>query len=82
MYHGGLIEFVNKILRCVCHQCSKLLLDKDKRPEIFKIKSQAGRFTRVAKYCDAVGECKQESDGCGHGRVPSLLNCAVEAGEE
>jgi DNA-directed RNA polymerase II subunit RPB1 len=65
VYHGGFIEFINKILRCVCHQCSKLLLDKDKKPEILKIKSLPGRFTRVAKYCDAVGECKQEADGCG-----------------
>jgi len=65
VYHGGFIEFINKVLRCVCNQCSRILLDKERRPEILKIKNQAGRFNRVSKFCEAVGECKQEAGGCG-----------------
>jgi DNA-directed RNA polymerase II subunit RPB1 len=65
VYHGGFIEFINKVLRCVCYQCSKILLDKERHAEIMKIKSQTGRFTRVSKYCDPIHECKQQSGGCG-----------------
>jgi len=29
VYHGGLIEFIRKILRCVCNHCSMLLLSPE-----------------------------------------------------
>jgi len=65
VYHGGLIEFIRKILRCVCFQCSRLLLSPDKRKDIEKIRSHTSRFSRTTKECDSVKECLQEFGGCG-----------------
>jgi DNA-directed RNA polymerase II subunit RPB1 len=30
VYHLGLIEYIRKILKCVCYNCSKLLAPRDK----------------------------------------------------
>lgn len=68
MYHGGLLEFIRKVLRCVCYNCSHILIDKDKREEIKKIKNHTARFNRATKYCDQIKECVAEGDhgGCGY----------------
>ena len=65
VYHGGLIEFIRKILRCVCNHCSKLLLSPDQKKAIEKIKSQTARFHRVIKECDRIPQCQEAFDGCG-----------------
>ena len=28
VYHIGFLDIINKILRCVCYNCSRLLVDK------------------------------------------------------
>lgn len=67
VYHGGLIEFIRKVLRCVCYNCSRMLIDKAKMEEIKKIKNHTARFNRATKYCDQIKECVAEGDhgGCG-----------------
>lgn len=66
MYHAGLLEYIRKILRCVCHNCSRLLLEKSKLAEIKSVKSQKARFGKVLKYCDGTKECDPQAGGCGH----------------
>jgi DNA-directed RNA polymerase II subunit RPB1 len=64
VYHAGLLDFIIKILRCVCAQCSKLLLDKELIHLILKIKNKEGRLKTVGKHCIGVKECKLEAEGC------------------
>lgn len=68
MYHAGLIEYIRKVLRCVCHNCSKVLspMEKDKIEEIMRIKNQRTRFSKVFKMSDGTKECDAEKGGCGH----------------
>jgi hypothetical protein len=66
VYHGGMIEYIRKVLRCVCFNCSKLLLHKDLREEMKKIKSYTARFNRVMKNCDSVKVCDESTGGCGY----------------
>ena len=66
VYHAGLLEYIRKVLRCVCFNCSRLLLQKENVDEIRKIKNQKTRFNRVLKYCDGVRTCDPSVGGCGH----------------
>ncbi len=36
VYHVGYIEICIKLLRCVCYNCSKLLIARDKDGQFFK----------------------------------------------
>jgi DNA-directed RNA polymerase II subunit RPB1 len=65
VYHGGLIEFVRKILRCVCNHCSQLLLSPDQQKDIEKIRSQTARFHRVVRECESIPVCRENFGGCG-----------------
>ena len=44
VYHAGLLEFIRKTLRCVCFNCSMLMLPKDKEAEVKRIKNNSYRF--------------------------------------
>jgi len=63
-----LIEHVRKVLRCVCHSCSKLLAPRDEtaKNRINLIKNRKLRFNAVFKVADGVKECSQADGGCGH----------------
>jgi DNA-directed RNA polymerase II subunit RPB1 len=65
VYHGGLIEHIRKVLRCVCYNCSRLLLHKDREEEIRKVK-RANRFPKVLKLCDPIKVCSIEEGGCNY----------------
>ena len=65
MYHAGLLEYIRKVLRCVCFNCSRLLLDKNVRDEVSKMKITS-RFSKVLRHCDPVSECAHDKGGCGH----------------
>ena len=65
VYHGGLIEFVRKILRCACNHCSQLLLNPEQKKDIGKVRSQTARFQRVIKECDRISTCREGFGGCG-----------------
>ena len=68
VYHAGLIEYIRKVLRCVCHHCSKLLAPRDDkiREDMMKIRSQKTRFTKVFKLSDGTKECSAETGGCSY----------------
>lgn len=67
VYHAGLLEFIRKILRCVCYYCSATLADKSKLEEISKrVKNASHRFGRVLKISDGINECDLTRGGCGH----------------
>ena len=56
VFHAGLIEYIRKVLRIVCFNCSKLLAPRKKetRDEIMKIKNNKARFNKVFKMGDSV----------------------------
>jgi DNA-directed RNA polymerase II subunit RPB1 len=53
VYHGNLIDYVQKVLRCVCFNCSHLLADnqenKNELAAYSKIKNEKSRFSAVFK---------------------------------
>lgn len=66
VYHAGLIEHIRKVLRCVCFNCSRLLLDTKKAEEIRRTK-RSSRFPKVLKLCDHPSKaCAAEEGGCNY----------------
>ena len=58
MFHIGFIESVRKILRCVCFQCSKLLIPKDSKfKQIMKIKNPKKRQLLMFNLCKNKSMC-------------------------
>ena len=66
VYHAGLIEFIRKVLRCVCFNCSRLLLPKDNETEVSRTKNSQSRFNKVLRICDPIQRCEQDLGGCGY----------------
>lgn len=67
VYHAGLLEFIRKILRCVCFYCSATLAEKAKLDEIHKrVKNASHRFGRILKLSDGINNCDINRGGCGH----------------
>ena len=71
VFHIQFLPIVQKILKCICLRCSKLLIDKN-NPEVAEIiKSTKGkkRFTEMVDKCSKMSGmkiCGVESDnGCG-----------------
>ncbi len=67
VYYIQFFEEVQKILRCVCIRCSKLLIDKNLpiNKDILRKRGEA-RWKDVKKRCLAITRCGQQSeDGCG-----------------
>jgi len=59
------LSTIQKIMRCVCFKCSKLLVSKDKYKQALKLQSEA-RWKYVFSLCSKVKRCGDESeDGCG-----------------
>jgi DNA-directed RNA polymerase II subunit RPB1 len=54
VYHCGFIDEVVRILRCVCFQCSRLLLDERiaKERDLLKINDPETRFRRIHDHCN------------------------------
>lgn len=64
VYHGNLIDYVRKVLRCVCFDCSHLLSDGDGNSELkkeltekAKIRTAKSRFNAVFKLTSGLKEC-------------------------
>jgi DNA-directed RNA polymerase II subunit RPB1 len=56
---------IQKILRCVCFKCSKLLVSKDKYKQALKMQNSV-RWKFVSELCKGVKRCGEETDdGCG-----------------
>jgi DNA-directed RNA polymerase II subunit RPB1 len=67
VYHYHLIDQIPKILKCVCFNCSKLLIDKENNlvKNILK-KNPKARFNELYELCSKVKRCGENNiDGCG-----------------
>ena len=66
VYNIHFMEYILKILNCVCFKCSKLLVDKDNIyiREILK-KNPKKRFNTIYNECKKINRCgKFTKDGC------------------
>ena len=67
VYHYQFIQTIQKVLKCVCLQCSKLLINKDepKIKELMK-KSNKHRWSEIYNLSQKIKRCGQiTEDGCG-----------------
>jgi len=59
------LSTIQKILRCVCFKCSKLLVSKEKYKQGLKMQGK-NRWNYVFSVCDKVNRCGEDTDdGCG-----------------
>ena len=59
------LSTIQKILRCVCFKCSKLLVSKEKYKQALKMQTQQ-RWKYVSELCKGVKRCGEDTeDGCG-----------------
>ena len=59
------LNTIQKIMRCVCFKCSKLLISKDKYKQALKMPSKT-RWNYVFNLCKDIKRCGQDTeDGCG-----------------
>lgn len=67
VFHMGFINYVKKILSCVCLKCSKLLIYKneDELMEMLKNKTGKARFAEIIKIVKNVSYCQKPGYGCG-----------------
>nr|ANM86208.1 DNA-directed RNA polymerase II subunit RPB1 [Stygiella incarcerata] len=69
VFHHGFLKVLVRILRCVCEDCSTLLLKKGEK-EYSRIKSIKNPFLRLKQLstlCKDVKECPSGSGCCVHG---------------
>lgn len=66
-FNMGYINFVKKVLSCVCLKCSKLLLHKNEKviADILNIKKQRARLNEVRNVTKNVTYCQKSNYGCG-----------------
>lgn len=67
VFHLGYINFVKKILSCICLKCSKLLVYKneDEYADMLKNKSGRVRFAEIRNIAKNVMYCQKVGYGCG-----------------
>jgi DNA-directed RNA polymerase II subunit RPB1 len=59
------LSTIQKVLRCVCFKCSKLLISKEKYKQALKMQNQH-RWKYVCELCKGIRRCGQDTeDGCG-----------------
>lgn len=73
MYNIPLFDTVIMILRCICVNCSKLLIYKNENElmEILKTKKGKHRLGEIKKMIKSVKYCSKDHYGCGH-PVPKI----------
>jgi DNA-directed RNA polymerase II subunit RPB1 len=65
VYYIQYLTTVIKILRCVCHNCSKLLIDKEANSHLLDLPADQ-RWNAVFKLASNVKQCGEtNNDGCG-----------------
>ena len=63
------LSTIQKILRCICFKCSKLLISKKKYKQALKMQNQA-RWKYVFELCKGIKRCGEDSeDGCERGYI-------------
>lgn len=67
VFHMGFIQYIKKILSCICLKCSKLLVYKteDELLEMVKNKSGKARFAEIRDLTKSVTHCIKPNYGCG-----------------
>ena len=72
VYYIQYFNIIMKVLRCVCHNCSKLLIDKQTYSHLLELPADE-RWNQVFKLASAVKTCGEENDdGCGY-KQPSKI---------
>jgi DNA-directed RNA polymerase II subunit RPB1 len=65
VFYVQYLSTIQKILRCVCFKCSKLLISKEKYKQAVKMQTQA-RWKYVSELCKGIKRCGEDTeDGCG-----------------
>ena len=65
VFYVQYLNTVQKILRCVCFKCSKLLISKEKYKQGLKMQNQQ-RWKYVFDLCKNIKRCGEDTeDGCG-----------------
>ena len=65
VFYVQYLSTIQKILRCVCFKCSKLLISKEKYKQELKTQTQA-RWKYVSELCKGIKRCGEDTeDGCG-----------------
>lgn len=60
------LNTIQKVLKCVCFKCSKLLISKTKYAQAMKMPNE-GRWKYVAELCKGIKRCGQDSEnGCNY----------------
>jgi DNA-directed RNA polymerase II subunit RPB1 len=66
VYYIQYFPTILKTLRCVCHNCSKLLIDKSKHSHLLDLPADE-RWQQVFKLASAIKTCGDDTeDGCGY----------------
>jgi DNA-directed RNA polymerase beta' subunit len=67
VFHVGYLNYVKKILSCVCLKCSKLLIYKneDEIADMLKNKSKKMRMAEIRNLVKNVTHCQKQHYGCG-----------------
>lgn len=66
-FHMGYIQFVKKILGCICLKCSKLLVHKNENEiaDMLKHKNGKARFKEIIRLSKNAKSCSKPGQGCG-----------------
>ena len=89
VFHYGYLDWVKKILTCICLKCSKLLIYKNEAEMLEMLKNKSGR-TRLAEVMNIaknVTYCQKPGYGCGTPvskikKVPKGISINLEAETE
>ncbi|AYV76165.1 MAG: DNA-directed RNA polymerase subunit alpha [Terrestrivirus sp.] len=67
VFHTGYLQFVKKILSCICIRCSKLLIYKNENEIMEMLKNTTGRarLSAVRNLVKNVTYCQKANYGCG-----------------
>ncbi len=65
-YNPNYITIIQKVLRCVCYRCSKILVDKNDSEviEILERKNPKNRFQCMTTLCGKVKRCQHNNEPC------------------
>ena len=80
IFHWGYIDWLKKILSCVCIRCSKLLVvtkNEADLTEILKNKTSKARLTEIKNLVKSVNYCQKVNRGCG-APIPKISKLAVK----
>ena len=67
VFHLGYLDYVKKILSCICLRCSKLLIYKDSKDleDLLKNKYGKYRLNEIKNLVKNIQYCQLQNNGCG-----------------